>query len=244
MVKIYRGDYIMNEYLKRIYHKSKEEFYQDLIKHIETKSKEFIITVNPETLMTAEKDKKVREILLNKNYCLVPDGISIVKACNKIGINIKERITGIEICEYLLKLANEKGYSLYLFGAKKEVLEKLVSKIEKEYSGINLLGYQNGYGKDKDKIMEEIIAQKPDICLVALGIPAQEKLIADYITKAKKGVFIGVGGSFDVLSGAKKRAPKIMIKLNLEWLYRIITEPKRIKRFWNNNIKFLFKIKK
>lgn len=244
MVKIYRGDYIMNEYLKHIYQKTKENFYQELNNNLKNKTKKFIITANPETLISCEKDKELEKIILNKTNIIVPDGISIVKACNKIGINIKDRITGIEICEYLLKLANEKGYSLYLFGAKKEVLEKLVKKIKEKYSGIDLLGYQNGYGKDKGKVMEEIIVKKPDICLVALGIPAQEKLIAKYINKAKKGIFIGVGGSFDVLSGTKKRAPKIMIKLNLEWLYRIIKEPKRIKRFWNNNIKFLFKVKK
>ena len=84
---------------------------------------------------------------------------------------------------------------------------------------------------------------KPDICLIAMGIPMQEKLINKYFKNAKKGIYIGVGGSFDVLSGIKKRAPKLFIKLNLEWLYRIIKEPRRLKRFWNNNIKFLFKIR-
>ena len=82
---------------------------------------------------------------------------------------------------------------------------------------------------------------QPDICLVALGIPEQELLINKYFNKFKKGIFIGVGGSFDVLSGHKKRAPKLMIKLHLEWLYRIIKEPKRFKRFWESNIKFMLK---
>ena len=93
-------------------------------------------------------------------------------------------------------------------------------------------------------MMEKIVKKNPDICLVALGIPEQEKTIARHIKEAKKGIYIGVGGSFDVLSGEKKRAPKLFIKLNLEWLYRIIKEPKRLKRFWNNNVKFLLKIKK
>lgn len=234
----------MMNYLKLIYQKPKETFYQELNKYLENNTKKFIITVNPETLMMSESKKELEHIILNQENCLVPDGISIVKACNKIGIDIKERITGIEISEYLLKLANEKGYSLYLFGAKEEVIEQLVIKIKKEYPKIKLIGYQNGYIKNKDKEMEKIVQKSPDICLVALGIPEQEKLIAKYINKAKKGIYIGVGGSFDVLSGTKKRAPKLFIKLNLEWLYRIVTEPKRLKRFWNNNIKFLFKIKK
>ena len=80
--------------------------------------------------------------------------------------------------------------------------------------------------------------------MVALGIPNQEKLIYKHLSKFKSGIFIGVGGSFDVISGSKKRAPKLFIKLNLEWLYRIVTEPKRLKRFYNNNIKFMLKVKK
>ena len=91
---------------------------------------------------------------------------------------------------------------------------------------------------------KEIIKCKPDIVLVALGMPQQEELIYKYLDKFKKGIFVGVGGSFDVLSGTIKRAPKIFIKLNLEWLYRILKEPKRLKRFYNNNIKFILKIKK
>ncbi len=233
----------MRKYLKLIYQDPKETFYQELNKCLENNTKKFIITVNPETLMMSESDKELEKIILNKENCLVPDGISIVKACKKIGKYIKERITGIEISEYLLKIANEKGYSLYLFGAKEEVIEQLVIKIKKEYPNITLLGYQNGYVENKEKVMKKIVSMKPDICLIAMGIPMQEKLINKYFKNAKKGIYIGVGGSFDVLSGIKKRAPKLFIKLNLEWLYRIIKEPRRLKRFWNNNIKFLFKIR-
>ena len=234
----------MNNYLKQIYQKPKNEFYEQINNSLKKEKKEFIVTANPETFMISTQDKELEKIILDKNNLIVPDGIAVVKACKKIGIDIKERITGIETCEYLLKLANEQELSLYLFGAKEEVLEKLTEKIKKDYPKIKLLGATNGYVDDKDKIMNEIIKESPDICLVALGIPLQEKLIAKNINKAKKGIFIGVGGSFDVLSGTKKRAPKLFIKLNLEWLYRIITEPKRLKRFWNNNVKFLFKIKK
>lgn len=118
-----------------------------------------------------------------------------------------------------------------------------VSKIKSEYPSIQVVGYQNGYVKDKDAVFEEIVKLQPDAVLVALGIPAQELLIAKHYNKFSKGIFIGVGGSFDVLSGMKKRAPKIFIKLNLEWLYRIACEPKRFKRFYNSNIKFIAKVK-
>ena len=233
----------MQEYLKKLYKDSKDSYYNELDSDLNSKKKRFIITVNPETLMMSEKDEKLKSIL-DGNYSFVPDGIAVVKAARKLGINVNERITGIDIAEYLLNVANENSYSIYLFGAKEEVINLLVDKIKSEYQNIKILGYKNGYVEDKDKAMNEIINLKPDICMVALGIPLQEKLIYKYFDKVKKGIYIGVGGSFDVLSGSKKRAPKIFIKLNLEWLYRIVKEPKRIKRFWNNNIKFMFKIKK
>ncbi len=233
----------MQEYLKKLYKDSKDSYYKELDNDLNSKKKRFIITVNPETLMMSEKDKELENIL-DGNYSFVPDGIAVVKAARKLGINVNERITGIDIAEYLLNVANENSYSIYLFGAKEDVIGLLVDKIKSEYQNIKILGYKNGYVEDKDKAMNEIINLKPDICMVALGIPLQEKLIYKYFDKVKKGIYIGVGGSFDVLSGSKKRAPKIFIKLNLEWLYRIVKEPKRIKRFWNNNIKFMFKIKK
>lgn len=129
-------------------------------------------------------------------------------------------------------------------GAKQEVLQKLVERIKAEYSNIELLGYQDGYIQNKDEAFEQIAELKPDVVLVALGIPAQEQLIYKHYDKFDKGIFVGVGGSFDVLSGTKKRAPKIFIKLNLEWLYRITKEPKRIKRFYVSNVKFISKIQK
>ena len=98
--------------------------------------------------------------------------------------------------------------------------------------------------KAMNGLNEVLSKEKPDIVLVALGIPLQEKLIYKHLNKFDKGIFVGVGGSFDVISGHKKRAPKIFIKLNLEWLYRILKEPKRLKRFYDSNVKFLFKVKK
>ena len=233
----------MKEYLKKVYTNDKDKYFKLLSSDLKHKHKRFIITVNPETLMMSESDSELKNIL-DGNYSFVPDGIAVVKAARKVGINVTERITGIDIAEYLLKLANENKYSIYLFGAKEEVIESLVDKIKKEYPNINILGYSNGYVKDKDKVMNDIIKKKPDICMIALGIPYQEKIIAKYFNEISKGIYIGVGGSFDVISGTKKRAPKIFIKLNLEWLYRIITEPSRLKRFWNSNVKFMFKIKK
>ena len=107
-----------------------------------------------------------------------------------------------------------------------------------------MVGTQDGYIEDKQAVMEDIKLKNPDVILVALGVPKQEKLIYDNLQDFKKGIFVGVGGSFDVISGSKKRAPKIFIKLNLEWLYRIAFSPSRWKRFYEGNIKYIFKLKK
>lgn len=234
----------MKKYITKLYKKSKESYYKILEKDLKNKNKKFIVTINPETLMIAEKDIELKEILEDDSVSFVPDGIGVVKAAKMIGVDVKERIPGIEIAEKLFEFANENKKSLYLFGAKQEVLNNLKEKIEKIYPNIKLLGMTNGYVENKDEEFQKIIKKEPDIVLVALGIPAQEKLIYKYFKDFKKGIFVGVGGSFDVLSGTKKRAPQIFIKTNTEWLYRILKEPKRIKRFWDNNVKFIFKIRK
>lgn len=234
----------MKKYLKIIYEKSEKEYFNLLKEYLENNEKKFIITANPETLTMAETDEEVSKMLLDKNNSVVPDGIAIVKACKTLDIPVTERIAGVDIAEYLLHEASQLKKKVYLFGSKQEVIDGMENVIKKKYSGIKLVGATNGYIEDKDKEFENIKKAKPDVIMVALGIPYQEKLIYKHLKDFEKGIFIGVGGSFDVLSGTKKRAPKIFIKLNLEWLYRIMCEPKRLKRFWNNNVKFILKIKK
>ena len=234
----------MKELFDKLYNKSEESFYQILEKKLKENKKTFIVTANPETLMMSENDEEMKKLLLDKETILVPDGIGIVKAARMIDYDIKERITGIDIANKLLELGNKQKKSIYLFGAKQEVIDSMKEVIEKSYPNLKLVGASNGYEKDKDKVFEKIAKAKPDIVLVALGIPLQEKLIYKHLNQFDKGIFVGVGGSFDVISGHKKRAPKIFIKLNLEWLYRILKEPKRLKRFYDSNVKFLFKVKK
>lgn len=237
-------DITNNNIYSTLYKKNKKSCYELIENNLRISKKTFIVTANPETYMLSKKDEEMKSIIYNNENLIVPDGISIVKTASYFGIDLKERITGVDLCSYLLKLADENKYSLYLFGSTSDVIEKLVNVIKEKYSNINILGYSNGYEKDKDAIMKKIVKLNPDICLVALGIPYQEKLINKYIDTAKKGIYVGVGGSFDVLSGTKKRAPKIFIKLNLEWLYRLICEPKRLKRFINSNVKFIFEVRK
>ena len=234
----------MRKLFDKLYKKGAQSFYEILSDNLKNNMKTFVVTANPETFMISEKNEDVRKMLLDKETVMVPDGIGVLKAGKKIGYNIEERITGIDIANELLKFGNEQKKSIYLFGSKQEVIDSMKIVIKEQYPNLKLVGTSNGYVTDKDKVFDEIVKLEPDIVLVALGIPLQEMLIYKHLNRFKKGIFVGVGGSFDVMSGMKKRAPKIFIKLNLEWLYRIMKETKRLKRFYDSNVKFLFRIKK
>lgn len=234
----------MRKLFDKLYKKSAQSFYEILSDNLKNNKKTFVVTANPETFMISEKNEDVRKMLLDKETVMVPDGIGVLKAGKKIGYNIEERITGIDIANELLKFGNEQKKSIYLFGSKQEVIDSMKIVIKEQYPNLKLVGTSNGYVTDKDKVFDEIVKLEPDIVLVALGIPLQEMLIYKHLNRFKKGIFVGVGGSFDVMSGMKKRAPKIFIKLNLEWLYRIMKGPKRFKRFYNSNVKFILEIRK
>ncbi len=234
----------MRDYFAKIYKEGYDSFIEILERKIKKDEKAFVITANPETLMIGKENSEFDRVLKSKKTTIVPDGIGVVKAANILNYDVKERVTGVEIVQGLFRILNQEQKKLYLFGAKKEVVTQLVEKVKKDYPNIIISGYNDGYVEDKDSVFDEIANIQPDVVLVALGIPAQEMLIAKHYNRFEKGIFIGVGGSFDVLSGMKKRAPKIFIKLNLEWLYRILKEPNRFGRFYRSNVKFISEIKK
>lgn len=234
----------ITDYLKRTFSGTAVEFYQQADQALEQGKKLFIVTANPEIMMSGERTPLIDRMLKGEETAVVPDGISVVKAMRRCGIPAKERITGVDLAEHMLQTAGETGKSVYLLGAREEVVSTLAEKLKKEYPRITV-GYHNGYDGDKDEIFtREIVPAAPDLVLVALGVPAQEMLIDKHLPQFGKGVFIGVGGSFDVLSGLKQRAPAFFVKTNTEWLYRIAREPSRLKRFWQNNVQFLRKVKK
>ncbi len=183
----------MKKLFKKMYKKDKESFYKIVKKNLKENNKMFIVTANPETFMLSVKDDELNSMLEDNDTILVPDGIGVVKAGKSIGYDIKERITGIDISYKLLEYGNELKKSIYLFGSKQEVLDMMAEVLKKDYPNLKVVGMRNGYGKDKDSEFEEIVKLKPDIVLVALGIPAQEKLIYRHLNKFKKGIFMGVG---------------------------------------------------
>ena len=232
----------MKDYFNKVYNKGEKNFYKMLEDNLNNNIKTFIITSNPETFIMGKNDIDFDKVIMDTNTILTADGVGISVGAKILGYKGIEKITGVDISVKLLEYANKYKKSIYLYGSRQEVIDELIKVINKDYPNIEIKGFKNGYSKDKDKDFMEIIKLEPDIVLVALGMGNQEKLIYKHIDKFKKGIFVGVGGTFDVLSGTKKRAPKIFQKLGLEWLYRIVKEPKRIKRFYDNNVKFMFKL--
>lgn len=234
----------MKRFFEKIYKGKAEEFYNLLEVDLVNNKKRFIVTANPEIFVKAQKNVHIANILLSDATTVVADGISVVKGLKILKMPPRERITGVDIAERLLNLCEGHKKTMYLFGAKAEVLNALKAVLKEKYPNVALAGSCDGYVKDKDAVFEEIKALSPDVVLVALGVPAQEELIFQHLSGFSKGIFVGVGGSFDVLSGFKKRAPEFFIKHNLEWAYRILKEPWRLKRFFDNNVRFIFTLKK
>lgn len=232
----------MVEYFHKLYRGDQQAFFYRVSDCLTQEGKMFIVTANPETLMVGYENDDFHSVLVKDSTTIVPDGIGVVKAANSLGIPLRERITGVELVSFLFQEANRMQKRIFLYGAQERVIKTLVMKLSQEYPNIILSGYHDGFSGDRDKILQSAIALESDIVLVALGIPNQELLIDKYFSNAAKGIFIGVGGSFDVISGVKKRAPRFFVDHNLEWFYRIFREPKRMKRFYKSNVKFMWKV--
>ncbi|MGM0830673.1 MAG: WecB/TagA/CpsF family glycosyltransferase [Bacillota bacterium] len=211
--------------------KTKDDIVNDLYnQYLKEEKKAFIVTANPEIVMHARTDTDYLYTLSKADY-IIPDGIGVVIASRLKKQPLIERVPGFELMEELLALSNEHPIRVYIVGAKPEVLEKAVVNVKKKYPNLHLVGYHHGYFEDEnEEIIHEIQESEPDLILVALGFPRQEKWIKENMSRVQKGVFIGVGGSIDVLAGHVKRAPVIWQKVHLEWFYRLLQQPSRWRR--------------
>lgn len=191
-----------------------------------SKRKGVLVAINALKILNATDETRQ---LINRNigYC---DGVGAQLALRKKGEKDVVKIPG---CELWLKIvaAFYKQKTFYLVGGKQTVIEKCVAKLKEDFPGINIVGYRNGYLKDegdKQSLIADIVSKKPDVVFVAMGSPKQE-LLMEEIQKAHNAIFQGLGGSFDVYVGAVERAPKWWLDHNLEFAYRLIRQPKRIK---------------
>lgn len=205
-------------------------FLHVLEKRLTNGQKTFVVTANPEIVMYANKDREYFETLSKADY-IVPDGIGVVIASKILKKPLQERVAGFDLMGNLLRLAEKRKLKVYLLGAKEKTIENAVKNIKLVHPQLQLVGYHHGYFDIDDETIAESIARlEPDIVFVALGFPKQELWIERYLHRFHKGLFMGVGGSFDVWAGEAKRAPRIWINFHLEWLYRLLQEPSRIKR--------------
>lgn len=207
----------------------KEIVKKELIRLIENGDKITIMSVNGEIIARSEQDKGVKESL-EEGTINLPDGFSTILLAKKIGLKIEERIPGIEICEFLLEKASENKEKIVLFGAEEWVIQKVNSYIKRKYEGIEIVGSYNGFDYKWEYIKAQINKNKPKYLFIALGSPYQENFIKQYKDELDVQVIQPVGGTFDVMAGKVKRAPKWIRAIKLEWLYRTSLDKKRVKR--------------
>ncbi|MBZ2176031.1 WecB/TagA/CpsF family glycosyltransferase [Schnuerera sp. xch1] len=198
-----------------------------------------ICTPNTEIVMAAKEDDSLRD-LINKNDLVIPDGIGLIYGSRIGNKPLKERVTGFDLSIKILEIANKEGYSIFLLGGKEGIAQKAGENIVKQYPNIKLLGSHHGYFKgchigynnheEELKVLDEINELKPDIIFVGLGFPKQEIWISENKDRLNGNIIIGNGGTIDILSGSTNRAPEVFQRLGLEWFYRLVQEPSRIRR--------------
>lgn len=208
-----------------------EEAVRTVEQFITQKKTHLVVTPNAEIIMMAQDDRQLAKIINNADL-VVPDGAGVVWAARHNGDVMPERVAGYDLVQNLLARACTQKYRIYMLGGAPGIAQKAKSIAEKRYPGLQIVGTRHGFftQSDESEIISNIKSSCPDILLVALGVPRQEKWLSEYIKQIGVPVSIGVGGTFDVMAGVVKRAPLWMQNAKLEWLYRLVSEPKRAIR--------------
>lgn len=229
---------IMNTYVNVV---SMDETIRSVEKIIEKGKPTQHVVINASKVNLMEDDPELRRIV-NSCPLINADGASIVWAAKKLGVPLKERVTGCDLFQELVKVASEKDYKIYLFGAKEEVVTKVKAIYEEQYPGIQIMGYRNGYFTEADEpeIVKNMAESGADMMFVAFSSPKKEYWVNKYLEQLNIPFVMGVGGSFDIVAGVTERAPKWFQDHGLEWFYRFIQEPRRMwKRYIIGNAKFV-----
>ena len=223
---------------------SMQETLEEISSCIKSRTPIQHVVVNVSKLVYAQKDEHLRNII---NSCPIinVDGAGVILGAKMLGINIPHRVTGIDLMEELIKYSSENGYRVYFFGATEDVNKLIVEHYEKKYPNLQVAGRRNGYyTEDEEKnIVDEMKSSNADVLFVAMGSPKKEIFLSKYSKELNIPFTMGVGGSFDVVTGKVKRAPLWVQNMNCEWLYRLIQEPRRMwKRYFVTNGLFLLMI--
>ncbi|MCL6558848.1 MAG: WecB/TagA/CpsF family glycosyltransferase [Firmicutes bacterium] len=190
-----------------------------------------VVTLNPEYLYRARTEEDLQEIVRGASL-VTADGVGIVWAARVLGVDVPERVTGIDLMLAICEQAAVRGWRVFLLGGRPGIAEKAAAELIRDFPGLTVAGVYHGYFKAEEElsVVAKIKRAKPHVLFVGLGAPAQERWIYQNRVKLGVPVAMGVGGSFDVLSGKVKRAPVWMRRLGLEWLARLIREPWRWRR--------------
>jgi N-acetylglucosaminyldiphosphoundecaprenol N-acetyl-beta-D-mannosaminyltransferase len=200
------------------------------------------VAINAGKVVMMHKDRKLMDII-NSCQMVQADGQSIVWASRILGEPLQERVAGIDLMEKLVQLADQKGYRVFFFGAREEVVSRVVSIYRQRYKNLQVAGYRNGYFEDRDSpgIVAEIRKSHPDILFIAFESPRKEYWVSRYLSVLNVPFCMGVGGSFDVIAGVTRRAPNWIQRMGLEWFYRFMQEPRRMwRRYLVGNSIFLW----
>jgi N-acetylglucosaminyldiphosphoundecaprenol N-acetyl-beta-D-mannosaminyltransferase len=209
---------------------SYEEIIADIKKRMSAGQQSTLIAVNPEKVIAAQQNAELRDLINSSTY-QIPDGVGILLASKLKGGKINSRVTGVDMMDTLIRFAAEENHKVFLYGAKEEVVAEAKRKLEEKYPTLNISGYENGYIKDNNELIQKINDSQAELLFVAMGSPKQELWIRENMPKLQTvKVFQGVGGSFDVFAGHVQRAPEVFRKSGTEWLFRLAKEPKRFKR--------------
>lgn len=214
---------------------------------IENKKQIHHVVINAAKIVSLQNDPELRNSV-NESDIINLDGQAVVWAARILNKPAKERVSGIDLMIHLVEMAHQNKYKIYLLGAKEEVVSKLAEIYKQKYGSELIAGYRNGYftKEQESEVIDDIVKTKPNMLFVAITSPKKENLLYKYKNELESVSFImGVGGSFDVLTGLTKRAPLWMQNSGLEWFYRLIQEPKRMwKRYLVGNSKFIYLVLK
>lgn len=189
----------------------------------------YAVTPNPEFILAARKDPAFRQVLLDADLVLA-DGIGVIYSAKILGRPLKGRAPGIEFAQRLVSWMAAHGKRLFLLGAKPGVAELAAANLKDKYPGLIVCGTHDGYFKEDGPVVEAIRQSAADVVFVCLGAPKQEFWMAKNGPASGAHLMVGLGGSLDVFAGVVERAPEAFQKLGLEWLHRLLKEPKRIGR--------------
>lgn len=225
---------------------TREQTVDHLITAVRNKQRGWLCTVNVAILMMM-RDNPALQHFIERAKWVVADGQPLIWAAPIFRGRLPQRVTGIELIDALVERAEKEGYRIYLLGAKQDIVDIVAVRLKQRYRDVNICGATDGYFTLEEATLRADAIRKSGahILFVGMGVPNQEKFIEEQWERLGVNVAIGVGGSFDVIAGLRKRAPAFIQRIGMEWFFRLVQEPRRMwKRYLTTNTRFLYLISK